>query len=199
MKQYLFANLVLKFKKYFIIFYLKIICIPVFKVFHHNHLLELFWTLVPTLIILLLLSPSLSVLCYLETLLALNEPFITVRVLGNQWFWNYSFVMEFKDFNSFDSYMLLERDLKFSGIRLLETDNPLFVPVNYPLRFLITSVDVLHSWAVPSLGVKIDACPGRINQFFSLVVRSGDFYGQCSEICGVNHGFMPINVVGVFI
>ena len=105
--------------------YLNFFFIPVFKVFSHNHLLELLWTLFPTFIILLLLSPSLSLLCYLETLLILNEPFVTIRVSGNQWFWGYSFVNGFSNFSNFDSYMLLESDLHFSSLRLLETDNPL--------------------------------------------------------------------------
>jgi len=90
--------------------------------------------------------------------------------------------------------MLLEDDLPEGGLRLLEVDNRLYLPVNTPVRMLITSADVLHSWAVPSFGVKLDACPGRLNQVMMTINREGSFYGQCSELCGVNHSFMPINV-----
>lgn len=189
---------VLKHLRSFGIYYLNFFFQPIFRVFKHNHFLELLWTLFPTLVILLLLSPSLGVLCYLESLFTLNEPFITVKVVGNQWFWTYGFVTDFINFKVVESYMMLESELNYSNLRLFEVDHFLVLPINSPLRFLITSIDVLHSWAVPSLGIKMDACPGRLNQFLSLIIRPGDFYGQCSEICGINHGFMPINIVGFF-
>ena len=111
---------------------------------------------------------------------------------------------EYSDYNtaqneslSFDSYMVAEDDLKEGQLRLLEVDNPIYLPVGTHVRLLVTSDDVLHSWALPSFGVKLDACPGRLNQTSIFIKREGTFYGQCSEICGVNHGFMPICVKAV--
>ena len=126
------------------------------------------------------------------------DPSVTLKVIGHQWFWSY----EYSDYSNenneksvaFDSYMVTDEDLKQGQIRLLEVDNPVVLPVKTHIRVLVTSADVLHSWAVPSLGVKIDACPGRLNQVSLFIKREGTFYGQCSELCGINHGFMPIMV-----
>ena len=147
------------------------------------------------------------------------EPLLTIKVIGHQWYWSYEFLdpnilfklyyesldvkpsEEFKPLSvtcNFDSYMLTDDQLsKENSLRLLEVDNKLYLPVETNVRLLITSADVLHSWTVPALGVKLDACPGRLNQTSLYIKRPGTFYGQCSEICGVNHGFMPIAVVGL--
>lgn len=154
-----------------------------------NEKLEVFWTLRPCVILVLLAIPSLNVLYFLEE--AVN-PEITFKIVGHQWYWSY----EFTDFHSpwlsnknIDSYM------KNSEImRMLETDNNVSLPYWIQIRGLLTSEDVLHSWAVPSLGIKIDACPGRINMINFMSIRRGIIYGQCSEICGVNHSFMPISI-----
>jgi len=128
------------------------------------------------------------------------DPQITLKVIGHQWFWSY----EYSDFSQtlnktiqFDSYMVSTDDLNAGEIRLLETDNRVVLPTKTHIRVLVTSSDVLHSWAVPSLGVKMDACPGRLNQVSIFIKRDGVFFGQCSELCGVNHGFMPIVVESV--
>ena len=120
--------------------------------------------------------------------------------MGHQWYWSY----EYSDYTNdeddtimFESYMIPEEDLTLGQLRLLEVDNPMVIPVNTHVRLIITAADVLHSWAVPSLGIKCDAVPGRLNQSSIFVKREGIFYGQCSEICGVNHGFMPIVVEAV--
>jgi heme/copper-type cytochrome/quinol oxidase subunit 2 len=134
----------------------------------------------------------------------LLDPQLTLKVIGRQWYWSY----EISDSNvggknlnenvfGFDSYMLSSEDNTLPQLRLLEVDNPLLLPINTSIRILVTSSDVLHSWAVPSLGIKIDSCPGRLNQVALNIYRKGIFYGQCSELCGINHGFMPIVVIGV--
>ncbi|CEI80207.1 cytochrome c oxidase subunit partial [Plasmopara halstedii] len=128
------------------------------------------------------------------------DPIITLKVIGSQWYWSYEYSdnLEFSDEPLiFDSYMVQENDLEIGQFRLLEVDNRVVVPVNSHIRVLITASDVLHSWAIPSLGIKLDACPGRLNQTSMFIKRTGVFYGQCSEICGVNHGFMPIVVEAV--
>lgn len=161
-----------------------------------NPTLEFWWTVIPTILLIFIAYPSLVFLSYLDSFLQNESYFIVVKVIGNQWFWEYEYQNSFKIAESFASYMINESDLSgLDSLRLLETDKVLLLPCNIPIRFLITSIDVLHSWAIPSLGIKVDACPGRVNQVFSLLVRPGSFYGQCSEICGVNHGFMPINII----
>jgi cytochrome c oxidase subunit 2 len=167
----------------------------------HESTFEVVWTVVPGLVLILLAVPSLKLLYSLDFLIFEYEPIITVKVIGHQWFWSYEYLVfsdvDFLQFDviNFDSYLVAEDELNPNGLRLLEVDNPLMVPGNAYIRFLITSVDVLHSWAIPSLGVKVDAVPGRLNQMLTFIKRPGDFYGQCSEICGVNHGFMPIRLV----
>nr|YP_010152747.1 cytochrome c oxidase subunit 2 [Aureoumbra lagunensis]QQW50395.1 cytochrome c oxidase subunit 2 [Aureoumbra lagunensis] len=164
----------------------------------HSTFLEIVWTLIPALILMAIAIPSFALLFSMDEII---DPAITLKVLGNQWFWKY----EYSDYSSldnfeslsFDSYMIPEEDLVKGGLRLLEVDNRLVLPVNTHVRVLVTSADVLHSWAIPSFGIKIDACPGRLNQTSLFIKREGIFYGQCSEICGVNHGFMPIVVEAV--
>lgn len=158
----------------------------------HNVLLEVIWTTIPSLILLLLAIPSFSLLYAVDELIT---PEITIKVIGNQWFWTYEYA-DLKAKIKFDSYMLLEDDLNIGNFRILEVDNRLVLPTDTRLRVLITSTDVLHSFAIQSLGIKMDACPGRLNQVSVWVNRAGVYYGQCSEICGINHGFMPIVVEG---
>jgi cytochrome c oxidase subunit 2 len=169
--------------------------------FTHSNDIEIIWTSIPAFILLSLASPSFSLLYSLDEI---SFPELTLKILGHQWYWSY----EISDFNScsktnnlkYSSYMLTDESLKKSSIgffRNLETNKRVILPTNTHLRLLITAVDVLHSWTIPSFGVKVDACPGRLNQTSLFIKRFGVFFGQCSEICGVNHGFMPIAVLAV--
>lgn len=152
--------------------------------FFENHQLESIWTILPFALLVFMVIPSLSSLYMLDTCMFCG---MSISIMGHQWYWSY-FYKDLYDY-FFDSYMLPSEN---SSIRLLDVDNRLIVPTNLPIRFLVSSSDVLHSWTVPSFGVKIDAVPGRINQFCFSSKRSGVFFGQCSEICGRNHSFMPI-------
>nr|UBD07196.1 cytochrome c oxidase subunit II [Otophryne robusta] len=149
--------------------------------------IELVWTIMPAVILIVMALPSLRILYLMDEI---NDPDLTIKVVGHQWYWSY----EYSDFTdiSFDSYMIPANDLTPGQFRLLEVDNRVILPMGAATRTLITADDVLHSWAVPSLGVKIDAIPGRLNQTSFMISHSGLFYGQCSEICGANHSFMPI-------
>jgi len=162
----------------------------------HSSLLEIVWTLTPSFILMLIAIPSFALLYAMDEVL---NPMVTFKAIGHQWYWSYEFsdyVESLGDIN-FDSNMLYDAELTKGEFRLLSVDNPIVLPVDTHIRVIITSMDVLHSWAVPSLGVKVDGCPGRLNQAFIFLKREGVFYGQCSELCGVNHGFMPIVVKGV--
>ena len=128
------------------------------------------------------------------------DPSVTVKTIGHQWYWSYEYSDYFNEDDesiNFDSYMVPEDELSIGEFRLLEADNRLYFPINSNIRLLCTSADVLHSFAIPSLGVKMDCVPGRLNQTGFMLKRTGVFYGQCSELCGVNHGFMPIVGEGV--
>jgi cytochrome c oxidase subunit 2 len=128
------------------------------------------------------------------------DPAITIKAIGHQWYWSYEYsdyVNEQSEFINFDSYMIPTDDLKKGDLRLLEVDNRIKLPINTHVRVIVTAADVLHSWAIPSLGVKADCVPGRLNQTSLFIQRSGVYYGQCSEICGVQHGFMPIVIEAV--
>jgi cytochrome c oxidase subunit 2 len=164
----------------------------------HSTVLEIVWTLIPAAILMVIAVPSFALLFSMDEII---DPAITLKVVGHQWYWSYEYsdycTLEGGESLNFDSYMIPEEDLTGGGLRLLEVDNRLVLPVNTHIRVLVTAADVLHSWAVPSFGVKVDACPGRLNQTSIFVKREGVFYGQCSEICGVNHGFMPIVVEAV--
>lgn len=152
--------------------------------FFENHQIESVWTIIPFFLLIFIVVPSLASLYVIDTCLFCG---ITIRIIGHQWYWSY-FYKDFQDF-FFDSYIIPSNS---SSIRLLEVDNSLIIPTSFPIRFLVSSSDVLHSWTIPSFGVKIDAVPGRINQFCFSSKRSGVFFGQCSEICGANHSFIPI-------
>nr|AAV40843.1 cytochrome oxidase subunit II [Vasdavidius concursus] len=151
-----------------------------------NQFLEFVWTLLPFLVLVFLAFPSIRVLYMMDES---STSFLTCKVVGRQWFWSYE-LSDFKEL-SFDSYMMS------NFIRLLEVDNCLVLPMLMKIRFLVCSSDVLHSWAVPSLGIKVDATPGRLNQSSIVLTRLGKFFGQCSEICGANHSYMPIVVNSV--
>nr|AHC94350.1 cytochrome c oxidase subunit II [Nerita versicolor] len=154
--------------------------------------IETIWTIAPALVLIVLALPSLRLLYLLDEVNACN---LTIKSVGHQWYWSY----EYSDFLNieFDSYMVPTSDLNDGDFRLLEVDNRAVVPVGSDVRVLVTSADVIHSWTVPSLGVKADAVPGRLNQLSFYVKYPGVFYGQCSEICGANHSFMPIVVEAV--
>lgn len=152
-------------------------------IFYENHSLENCWTLAPFLVLFILIFPSLSSLYVLDSCFFCG---LCIKIVGHQWYWSY-FYNSSNIIDSFDSY--ISRD---SFLRLLDVDNRLVIPINTPMRFLATSVDVIHSWTLPSFGLKIDAIPGRLNQTCALSNRPGVYFGQCSEICGANHSFMPI-------
>nr|YP_009560639.1 cytochrome c oxidase subunit II [Liriomyza chinensis]AWX34627.1 cytochrome c oxidase subunit II [Liriomyza chinensis] len=159
----------------------------------HGQMIEMIWTILPAIILLFIAFPSLRLLYLLDEI---NEPSITLKTIGHQWYWSY----EYSDFNNlleFDSYMIPTNELKMNEFRLLDVDNRVILPMNTQIRILVTAADVLHSWTVPSLGVKVDGTPGRLNQTNFLINRPGLFYGQCSEICGANHSFMPIVIESV--
>lgn len=164
----------------------------------HGTTIEIIWTLTPSLILVLIAIPSFALLYAMDEPI---DPKVTVKAIGHQWYWTYEYsdykTPEGKNAISFDSYMVPEDELKEGDLRLLEVDNQLVLPTNTHVNIVITATDVLHSWCVPSLGIKMDAVPGRLNQTFAFIQREGVFYGQCSEICGVNHGFMPIVVKSV--
>lgn len=204
--------------------------------FTHNTVLEVVWTIVPALILMLIAVPSFALLYSMEETI---QPSLTLKVVGHQWYWSYEYpeVHEFDHLDRealkvgtppsdesyfktvkveqnseeaqtlpkslyynaataeqlrFDSYMIAEDDLTKGTLRLLEVDRRVVLPEKTHIRVLVTAADVLHSWAIPSFGLKVDACPGRLNQTSLFIKRKGVYFGQCSEICGVNHGFMPI-------
>nr|AGS18285.1 cytochrome c oxidase subunit II [Mesoplodon densirostris]AGS18298.1 cytochrome c oxidase subunit II [Mesoplodon densirostris] len=148
---------------------------------------ETIWTILPAIILIMIALPSLRILYMMDEI---NNPSLTVKTMGHQWYWSYEYT-DYEDLN-FDSYMIPTSDLKPGDLRLLEVDNRMVLPMEMTIRVLVSSEDVLHSWAVPSLGLKTDAIPGRLNQTTLMSTRPGLFYGQCSEICGSNHSFMPI-------
>lgn len=177
----------------------------------HNTPIEVIWTIIPTIILLFIALPSFILLYSMDEQF---DPLLTVKVIGRQWYWSYEYtdtvdLLPISNYYSknygtndlissniiFDSYM--DQDFEETSIyRLLKVDNDVYLPTHLHLRILVTSTDVIHSWAVPSLGIKVDACPGRLNQVSIYIERVGQFFGQCSELCGLNHAFMPISVIG---
>nr|YP_009692498.1 cytochrome oxidase subunit 2 [Asterorhombus intermedius]QEH58975.1 cytochrome oxidase subunit 2 [Asterorhombus intermedius] len=151
--------------------------------------IEVIWTVLPAVVLILIALPSLRLLYMMDEV---NTPHVTVKAIGHQWYWTYEYT-DYQDLE-FDAYMLPTNDLTPGQFRLLEADHRMVVPTESPVRILVTAEDVLHSWALPALGVKVDAVPGRLNQTTFVVDRPGVFFGQCSEICGANHSFMPIVV-----
>nr|YP_009773365.1 cytochrome c oxidase subunit II [Nierstraszella lineata]QIZ12574.1 cytochrome c oxidase subunit II [Nierstraszella lineata] len=154
--------------------------------------IETIWTILPAVVLIFLALPSLRLLYLLDEV---NNPMVTIKAVGHQWYWSY----EYSDFLNleFDSYMIPSNELNVGDFRLLEVDHRSVVPMNSNIRILVTAADVIHSWTIPALGVKADAIPGRLNQLSFFITTPGIFYGQCSEICGANHSFMPIVVESV--
>jgi len=152
-------------------------------------LIEIIWTLTPALILITIALPSFKLLYLMDEIL---DPTITIKAIGRQWFWEYEYSDYISPELNFESYMIPTDDLKEGQLRLLEVDNRLILPAQTSIRVIVTAADVLHAWAVPSLGVKMDCVPGRLNQTSLYIKRNGVYYGQCSELCGVQHGFMPI-------
>ena len=157
--------------------------------FSHNVIIEVIWTIVPVIILVIIAIPSFRILHMMEKTPPSD---LTIKVVGYQWYWHY--IYPDNENIEFDSYLITRENLKPGQRRLLEVDNRIVIPENTIVKFLITAGDVLHSFAVPSLGIKTDAIPGRINETWTKVTKKGVYYGQCSELCGVNHGFMPIAI-----
>lgn len=153
----------------------------------HGQLIEIIWTIIPAIILLFIAFPSLRLLYLLDEI---NEPSITIKSVGHQWYWRY----EYSDFSNieFDSYIIPINENKLNDFRLLDVDNRIILPINSQIRVLVTAADVIHSWTIPTLGIKVDGTPGRLNQTNFFINRPGLFFGQCSEICGTNHRFIPI-------
>nr|YP_004935233.1 cytochrome c oxidase subunit II [Cramptonomyia spenceri]AET13058.1 cytochrome c oxidase subunit II [Cramptonomyia spenceri] len=157
-----------------------------------GQLIEIIWTILPAIILMFIALPSLRLLYLLDEI---YEPSITLKSIGHQWYWSY----EYSDFLNleFDSYMKPINEMNMESFRLLDVDNRIILPMKAQIRILVTATDVLHSWTIPALGVKVDGTPGRLNQTNFMINRPGLFFGQCSEICGANHSFMPIIIESV--
>nr|AGJ84210.1 cytochrome c oxidase subunit II [Kaltenbachiella sp. 23140] len=155
-----------------------------------NQFIEFIWTIIPPIILIFIAFPSLHLLYLMDEI---KSPILTIKILGHQWFWSY----EYSDFNNinFDSYMI--NSILKNNFRLIEVDNKTILPFKFNIRLLITSDDVIHSWTIPSLAIKMDAIPGRMNQINLFLNRPGLYFGQCSEICGINHSFMPIQIESI--
>ncbi len=153
----------------------------------HGQIIEIIWTILPAIILIFIALPSIRILYLLDEI---NNPSISLKAIGHQWYWKY----EYSDFFNieFDSYITNLNELNSYDFRLLEVDNRVVLPIYSQIRIIITAADVIHSWTIPSLGIKIDGTPGRLNQSNFYINRPGLFFGQCSEICGANHRFIPI-------
>uniref|UniRef100_A0AAU6W919 Cytochrome c oxidase subunit 2 n=1 Tax=Tinodes ventralis TaxID=3144872 RepID=A0AAU6W919_9NEOP len=156
-----------------------------------NQTIEMIWTIIPSIFLINIALPSLQLIYLIDET---NSPSLTLKIIGHQWYWSY----EYSDFNqiNFDSYMIKENS-NLNNFRLLDVDNRIIMPMNTQIRALASSYDVIHAWTIPSLGMKMDAMPGRLNQMSFLLNRPGLFFGQCSEICGMNHSFMPISLESI--
>nr|AYR05183.1 cytochrome c oxidase subunit 2 [Cleridae sp. 1 ACP-2013] len=152
-----------------------------------GQMIELIWTILPAITLIFIALPSLKLIYILDEV---NNPSVSIKTMGHQWYWSY----EYSDFKNieFDSYMIPINESNNFNFRLLDVDNRIIIPFKSNIRMLVSSADVIHSWTIPSMGVKIDATPGRLNQVSFTSERTGLFFGQCSEICGANHSFMPI-------
>ncbi|MDP6786883.1 MAG: cytochrome c oxidase subunit II [Rhodospirillales bacterium] len=158
----------------------------------HNTFVEVLWTALPVLILVIIAVPSFKLLYFMDRT---HNPEMTIKATGHQWYWSYDYP-DHGNF-TFDALMVPDDELKEGQPRLLETDKRVVLPVDTDIRILLTSDDVIHNWAVPALGVKYDTVPGRINETWVRIEREGTFYGQCSELCGINHAYMPITVEAV--
>nr|AKP94522.1 cytochrome c oxidase subunit II [Macracanthopsis nodipes] len=159
-----------------------------------EHTIETVWTILPAFTLIFIALPSIRILYMMDECMT---PMLTIKTVGHQWYWSY----EYSDFSDveFDSYMVPTKELTEEGYRLLDVDNRMVVPMDTPIRILVTSADVIHSWTIPAIGVKVDGTPGRLNQASFSTSRPGLLFGQCSEICGANHSFMPIVLESVTI
>ena len=155
----------------------------------HNTVIEVLWTVIPVILLIIIAIPSFRKLYTAETI---PKADLTIKAIGNQWYWSYEYP-DYDDF-TFDANMLQDEELSDPSLRLLETDTQIVVPVNKVVKLLITSNDVLHAWTIPAFAVKKDAVPGRLNETWFKAEKTGTYYGQCSELCGPKHAFMPINV-----
>jgi cytochrome c oxidase subunit II len=167
------------------------------KYLNHGTLIELIWTITPAIILILIAFPSFKLLYLMDEI---NDPSMTLLAEGHQWYWSYQypdFLDSNDEFIEFDSYIIPDSDLEEGSLRLLEVDNRIILPELTHIRVLITSGDVIHSFAVPALGVKCDAYPGRLNEISLYINREGVYYGQCSEICGILHSSMPIAIEAI--
>jgi cytochrome c oxidase subunit II len=158
----------------------------------HNTVIEVLWTVLPVMILVVIAVPSFKLLYFMDKT---DTPELTIKATGHQWYWSYTY-QDNGNF-SFDSLIVPEDQLKDRTKRLLETDNRVVLPVDTNIRVLVTSEDVIHAWAVPAFGVKMDGYPGRLNETWMRIEKEGVYYGQCSELCGLNHAFMPIAVQAV--
>nr|YP_009141019.1 cytochrome c oxidase subunit II [Adelphocoris lineolatus]AHL44244.1 cytochrome c oxidase subunit II [Adelphocoris lineolatus]ANT45788.1 cytochrome c oxidase subunit II [Adelphocoris lineolatus] len=157
-----------------------------------GQMIELLWTMMPAITLLFIALPSLKILYIMDEM---NKPMMTIKAIGHQWYWSY----EYSDMSNIEmeSYMKPTNELNMNEFRLLEVDNRVILPMKSTIRMLVTSSDVIHSWTIPSMGIKIDGTPGRLNQGNMNMNRPGLMFGQCSEICGANHSFMPIVIESV--
>ena len=165
-----------------------------YKYLVHGTVIEVVWTIIPAIVLIFIAFPSLQLLYSMDEI---TDPSLTIKAVGHQWYWSYEYSDIEDESIEFDSYMVPSADLQEGDLRLLEVDNKVVIPLNTEIRVVITGADVIHSFSVPSLGVKADAIPGRLNQVSILAKRPGVYYGQCSEICGSDHSFMPIAIEAV--
>lgn len=165
---------------------------PTPKQFSHNVLIEVIWTVVPVLILIVIAIPSFKMLYFLDRT---EKPEMTLKVTGYQWYWGYEYPDQ--EGINFLSYMVPTKDLQPGQLRLLATDNKVVLPIDTNIQILVTAADVIHAFAVPALGIKIDAVPGRLNETWVRITKPGTYYGQCSELCGKDHAFMPIEIQAV--
>jgi len=197
-----FHNLMLIVEVLIVIFVLVMLLIIIFKFnakanptpskTSHNTPLEVIWTVIPIVILIVFAVPSMKLLFFMDKA---QNPEMTLKVIGHQWYWSY----QYPDNGNFefDSNMVPDDEIKGDQRRLLEVDNRVVLPVNTEIRILMTSDDVIHNWAVPAFGIKLDTVPGRTNETWVKITKPGTYYGQCSELCGVNHGFMPVAIDAV--
>ena len=166
---------------------------PTPQTFTHKPVIEVLWTVIPVIVLVAIAIPSFRLLYFMDRT---SEAEMTIKAIGHQWYWTYEYPDLGEDI-SFDAVMLQEDELEEGQLRLLETDETVVVPVDTNIRLLVTADDVIHAWTIPSFGIKIDAIPGRVNEGWFRVDAEGTYYGQCSELCGRDHGFMPIRVEAV--
>jgi cytochrome c oxidase subunit 2 len=170
-----------------LLFILEIFLGKIFLVINFTDIvvLEIFWTLLPGVILIFLAIPRMRVLYLIESKIG-NDPLVSIKIMAHQWYWSYEFKLEEKD-----SFLKRLKEIKHSNFRSLEADERIIVPSRETVRSIISSYDVLHAWAIPCIGIKVDAVPGRLNQLVFSSSTPGVFFGQCSELCGVNHRFIP--------